>query len=62
MFDQCYGLKYSRMAVDLGLLVHGQNGCYERSRYENTFALCGQVEDLTAVDGQLDISEFGVVP
>ena len=57
-FYQCHGLKYSRMAVKLGLVVHGHNGGYERSRYKHTFAHCRQVEELTVMEGQLGVLEF----
>ena len=46
------------MVLELGLVVHGHHGCYDRLRYENTLAPCPQVEELTVLEGQLGISEL----
>ena len=55
---QCHGAKYSRMAVEIELLVHGHHGYYERSGYKNTFGHCRQVVYLTGVEGQLGVWEL----
>ena len=46
------------MAVELRLLVHSHNGCYERTRYKHKFTHCRQVEELTVSEGQLCTSEL----
>ena len=46
------------MAVEVRLLVNGNNGCYERSRYKNTFAHCRQVEEFTVIEVQFGIWEL----
>ena len=58
MVMDCHGLKYSRIAVELGLMVHGHDRCYQRLGYENTFAQSRQLEELTVVKIQFDISEL----
>ena len=57
-FDQCHGVNYSRIAIKLGLVAHGQNQDDERSRYKHTLAHCQQVEELTTIKGQLGVSEL----
>ena len=46
------------MDLELGLVVHGNNGCHERSGYENMLAHCRQVKELTVVEGQFGILEL----
>ena len=57
-FDQCHILKYSPMAVELGLVTHGGDGCHERPGYKNALSDYGQVEDLTVVKGRFGVLEM----
>ena len=59
-FYQRHGWKYSRMAIKMGLVVHGRNRGDERSTYKHTLAHCRQVEELIVIDGQLGVSELGL--
>ena len=56
--DQRRGSKYSRVAVELRLVIHSHNRGNERSRDKHMFAHCPQMEDLAIIQGQLGIPEL----
>ena len=57
-FHHRHGTKSSRMAVKLGLVVHGHNPGDNRPRYKHTLAHCPQIEELTIIEGQLGVSQL----
>ena len=54
--DQCHDSKYTRMAIELRLVIHGHNRGHERSRDKHTLAHCRQMEEIAIIEGQLGIA------
>ena len=58
VLDQRHGSKYSRVAVELRLVVHRHNSANKRSEDKHKLAYCRQMEYLAIIKGQLGILEL----
>ena len=56
--NQCHGSKYTRMAIELRLVIHSHNRGHECSRDKHTFAHRRQMEKFAIIEGQLGIAEL----
>ena len=56
--DQCHGWKYSRMDIELRLVIQSHNPGHKRSRDRHTLAHRRQMEEFAIIEGQLGIAEL----
>ena len=56
--DQYHGSKYTRMAIELRLVIHSQNQGHEWSKDKHILAHHQQMEEFAIIGGQLGIAEL----
>ena len=55
--DQGHGSKYTRIAIELQLVIHSHNRGHDISRDKHTLAHRRQMEEFAIIEGQLGIAE-----